>query len=85
MFGQWVQLYEISPENVKTILAASGGTLDDVLDVTVFLIDMDRDFRAFNEVYREHFEGIGATRTTVDVDALPTPIAVELKIIARAR
>ena len=72
-------------ENVKTILAASGGTLEDVLDVTVFLVDMDRDFKAFNEVYREHFEGIGATRTTVDVDALPTPIAVEFKVIARAR
>jgi len=71
-------------ENVRTILAASGAAIEDVLDVTVFLVDMERDFASFNEVYRETFEPIQATRTTVQVDALPTPIAVEFKIIARA-
>ena len=69
-------------KNVKAILAAAGSSLDRVLDVQVFLIDMDRDFKAFNAVYKEHFEGIGATRTTVAISALPTPIAVEFKIVA---
>jgi 2-aminomuconate deaminase len=71
-------------ENVRTILAASGAGIEDVLDVTVFLTDMDRDFAAFNEVYREAFESVQATRTTVAIDALPTPIAVEFKVIAAA-
>lgn len=71
-------------QNVKTILEASGSSLDKVIDVQVFLIDMDRDFRSFNEVYKEHFADVGATRTTVAVSALPTPIAVEFKVIAAA-
>jgi 2-aminophenol/2-amino-5-chlorophenol 1,6-dioxygenase alpha subunit len=72
-------------ENVRRVLVAAGSRLEDVVDVTVFLIDMDRDFAAFNEVYREHFEAIGPTRTTVEVRALPTPIAVELKVVARPK
>jgi 2-aminophenol/2-amino-5-chlorophenol 1,6-dioxygenase alpha subunit len=71
--------------NVQTILQAAGSSLDRVLDVTVFLIDMERDFAAFNRVYAELLGHAGATRTTVAVDALPTPIAVELKVIAAAR
>lgn len=71
-------------ENIKTILVASGSSLDKVLDVQVFLIDMDKDFAKFNKVYAEYFEKVGATRTTVAVSALPTPIAVELKVIASA-
>ncbi|MCP4805446.1 MAG: hypothetical protein GY913_13855 [Proteobacteria bacterium] len=71
-------------ENVKRILEASGSSLDKVLDVTVFLVDMDRDFQGYNAVYAEYFTSIGATRTTVAIRALPTPIAVELKVIARA-
>ena len=71
-------------ENIKTILAASGSSLDKVLDVQVFLIDMDRDFQKFNKIYAEYFGKVGATRTTVAVSALPTPIAVELKVIASA-
>lgn len=70
--------------NVKAILEAAGSSLDKVVDVTAFLIDMDRDFAAYNEVYREFFAPIGATRTTLAITALPTPIAVELKVIARA-
>lgn len=71
-------------ENVKAILEAAGSSLDKVVDVTAFLIDMDRDFPGYNEVYREYFAAVGATRTTLAVKALPTPIAVELKVIARA-
>jgi 2-aminomuconate deaminase len=69
--------------NIRTILEAAGSSLDRVVDVTAFLVDMQRDFAAYNRVYSEHFSAIGATRTTVEVRALPTPIAVELKVIAR--
>ena len=69
-------------ENVKAILEASGSNLSKVLDVTSFLVDMDRDFKGYNEIYGEYFSQIGATRTTLAVRALPTPIAVELKVIA---
>jgi 2-aminomuconate deaminase len=71
-------------ENIKAILDAAGSSLDRVLDVTVFLINMDRDFQGFNRVYAEHFRDVGATRTTLAVRALPTPIAVEFKVIAAA-
>lgn len=68
--------------NMKLVLAESGLTLDDVVDVTCYLIDMDRDFPGFNKVYKEHFESVQAARTTLEVEALPTPIAVEFKAIA---
>lgn len=68
--------------NVEAVLLAAGSRLEDVVDVTVFLIDMDRDFQTFNRIYAEYFAQIGPTRTTVEVRALPTPIAVELKCIA---
>ncbi len=71
-------------ENIKAILEAAGSSLDKVVDVTAFLIDMDRDFAGYNEIYREYFAPVGATRTTLAISALPTPIAVELKVIARA-
>jgi 2-aminomuconate deaminase len=69
-------------DNVRRVLNAAGSKLEDVVDVTVFLVDMDRDFQAFNEAYAVHFADIAPTRTTVAVRALPTPIAVELKCIA---
>ncbi|RME24091.1 MAG: RidA family protein [Deltaproteobacteria bacterium] len=71
-------------ENVARILEAAGSGLDRVLDVTAFLVDMDRDFAGYNEVYGELLGPVGATRTTLAVSALPTPIAVELKVIAAA-
>lgn len=71
-------------ENVKAILEESGSSLDKVIDVTAFLVNMDRDFAGYNAVYAEYFTDVGATRTTLAVSALPTPIAVELKVIARA-
>jgi 2-aminomuconate deaminase len=70
-------------ENIRVILEASGSSLDEVVDVTVFLVDMDRDFAGYNAVYREYFEPIQATRTTLAIRALPTPIAVEFKVIAK--
>ncbi len=73
-------------ENVKAILEDSGSALEKVVDVTVFLTNIDRDFAAFNRVYGEYFEAlqIRPTRTTVGVVALPVPISVELKIIAES-
>jgi len=71
-------------DNIRTVLEAAGSSLEDVVDVTCFLVDMDRDFATFNKVYGEYFAAIGPTRTTVAITALPTPIAVELKVIAQA-
>jgi len=71
-------------ENIKIILEASGSSLEKVVDVQVFLTDMKRDFKTFNAVYAKHFSKIQATRTTIEVGALPTPIAVEFKVIAEA-
>ena len=70
--------------NVKAVLAACGSSLEKVVDVTAFLVDMDRDFKGYNEVYARHFGGIQAARTTIAIRALPTPIAVELKVVALA-
>jgi 2-aminomuconate deaminase len=71
-------------ENVKAILEDAGSALEKVVDVTVFLTNIDRDFAAFNRVYGECFEALQTrpTRTTVGVVALPVPISVELKVIA---
>ena len=69
-------------DNVRVILEAAGSSLDRIVDVQVFLIDMDRDFEAFNRAYTQRMAGIGATRTTIAVRALPTPIAVEMKVVA---
>ncbi len=71
-------------ENVRAVLEACGATLDDVIDVTAFLVDMDRDFKGYNEVYAKHFTSIQAARTTIAIRALPTPIAVEFKVTAKA-
>ena len=69
-------------ENVKVILEASQSSLEKVLDIQVFLTNMKADFETFNKVYGETFAKISPTRTTVEVGALPTPIAVEFKVIA---
>jgi 2-aminomuconate deaminase len=68
--------------NVRAVLEASGAHWEDLVDVTVFLTDMARDFPAYNKLYAEHFAGVDACRTTLGVTALPTPIAIELKCIA---
>ena len=71
-------------ENVRTVLEAAGSSMDKMIDVQCFLTNMKRDFKGFNEIYSELMGPYGATRTTVEVGALPTPIAVEFKIIAKA-
>jgi 2-aminomuconate deaminase len=71
-------------ENLKTVLEDAGSSMDKVIDVQVFLTDMKRDFKDFNEIYAQTLGKIGPTRTTVEVTSLPTPIAVELKVIAQA-
>ncbi len=68
--------------NIKAVLEASGSHWDRLVDITVFLTDMKRDFNTFNRIYAEYFTGNKPCRTTVEVNALPTPIAIELKCIA---
>ena len=70
--------------NVRAVLAASGGAWEDLVDVTVYLTDMDRDFKAYNQVWAEHFPdpATAPCRTTLGITALPTPIAIELKCVA---
>lgn len=74
-------------ENVRLVLEDAGGSWNDIVDVTVFLTNMKGDFATYNRIYPEYFAGPGKpnpTRTTVEVGALPTPIAIELKVIATA-
>lgn len=68
--------------NIKFILEDAGSRWENIIDVQVYLTDMRADFPVFNKLYAEHFAGVDACRTTIEVGALPTPIAVELKIIA---
>jgi len=69
-------------ENVKTILEASGSRWENLVDVTVFLTNMKQDFPIYNKIYAEYFKVNQPCRTTVEVTALPSPIAIELKCIA---
>lgn len=72
-------------ENVRYVLEDAGASWDDIVDVTVFLTDMRKHFPILNRIYPDYFAGKGKpnpTRTTVEVRALPTPIAIELKVIA---
>lgn len=71
-------------ENIKIILEDAGSSFEKIVDVQVFLTNMKADFKSYNEVYAKHFKAIQATRTTIEVGALPTPIAVEFKVIALA-
>ena len=83
-----IQAYDIETQtrsvlhNVQVILEEAGLGLGDLVDVTVFLTNMKDDFPGFNSVYAETFTQHQPCRTTVEVGALPTPIAVELKCIA---
>ncbi|MCB0272451.1 MAG: RidA family protein [Bdellovibrionales bacterium] len=69
-------------ENVQTILQDCGLELKHIVDIQVFLTNMKRDFATFNQVYNKTFAVLGPTRTTIEVGSLPTPIAVEFKVIA---
>lgn len=68
--------------NVKAVLEASGSSWEKIVDVTVFLTNMKTDFAKYNQVYGEYFSHVQACRTTVEIKSLPTPIAIELKVIA---
>ncbi|MFC6998321.1 RidA family protein [Rufibacter roseus] len=69
-------------KNVRTILEQSGSSWENLVDVTVFLTNMKADFQTYNRLYAEYFKDCQPCRTTVEVNALPTPIAIELKCIA---
>ena len=69
-------------KNVRSVLEASGAKWEDLVDVTVFLTDMKRDFHTYNRVYAEYFKDAQPCRTTCEINSLPTPIAIELKCIA---
>ncbi|NBO38196.1 RidA family protein [bacterium] len=73
-------------ENIRTILQVVGCDLGDIIDAQCFLTDIMNDFKKFNKVYSEYFNAeTGPSRTTIGVTGLPTPIAVEMKVVARSR
>jgi 2-aminomuconate deaminase len=69
-------------QNIRYILEASGSRWENLVDVTVFLTNMKDDFAIYNKVYAEYFKDNQPCRTTVEINCLPTPIAIELKCIA---
>jgi 2-aminomuconate deaminase len=75
-------------ENVRAVLEDAGSSWDKIVDVTTFLTNMQADFTTYNAIYAEHFAGPpgsgkpNPTRTTIEINRLPTPIAIELKVIA---
>ena len=71
--------------NVRSVLESAGADWDDLVDITVYLTDIKRDFKTYNRVYAEYFSSDGPTRTTVEINRLPTPIAIELKCIAEIK
>lgn len=73
--------------NVKAILEEHGSRWEELIDIQVFLVDMKRDFATFNRIYAEYFAAVEPKpcRTTIAINALPTPIAIELKCVANLR
>lgn len=69
-------------DNVRTILEESGSSWNNLVDVTVFLVNMKRDFHIYNKLYAEYFKDNQPCRTTIGIDSLPTAIAIELKCVA---
>lgn len=69
-------------QNIKYILEDAGSSWDKIVDVQVFLTNMKDDFTTYNRVYAEWFKDNQPCRTTIEVNCLPTPIAIELKVIA---
>lgn len=72
-------------KNVRLILEDAGLTWDHLVDVTVFLTNMKADFATYNRIYAEYFKTNQPCRTTLEINALPTPIAIELKCVAEFR
>lgn len=69
-------------QNIRYILEDAGSSWDNLLDVTVFLTNMKDDFKTYNKLYAEYFGDVQPCRTTVEINSLPTPIAIELKVMA---
>lgn len=69
-------------QNVRAVLESAGSRWENLVDVTVFLVNMRRDFPTYNRIYAQYFADAQPCRTTVEVNCLPTPIAIELKCIA---
>ncbi len=69
-------------ENIRVILEDAGSSWDNIVDVQVFLTNMKDDFKIYNKIYAEYFKDNQPCRTTIEIKSLPTPIAIELKIIA---
>lgn len=69
-------------ENIRFILEDAGSCWDNIVDVQVFLINMKDDFKQYNKIYADYFKDIQPCRTTIEIKSLPTPIAIELKVIA---
>ena len=69
-------------QNIRYILEDAGSRWENIVDVTVFLTNMKTDFATYNRIYAEYFAEIEPCRTTIEIGALPTPIAIELKVIA---
>ena len=69
-------------KNVRIVLEEAGSSWENLVDVTVFLTNIKKDFSIYNQIYKEYFGKVKPCRTTVEVNALPTPIAIELKCIA---
>lgn len=68
--------------NIKYILEDAGSSWDKIFDVTVFLTNIKDDFAVYNKIYAEYFKDNQPCRTTIEINCLPTPIAIELKVIA---
>lgn len=83
-----IESYDIAAQchsvfsNIKYILEESGSSWSQLVDVTVFLTNMKEDFATYNAIYAEYFKDNQPCRTTVEINSLPTPIAIELKCIA---
>jgi len=69
-------------ENVRTVLESSGARWEQLVDITVFLTNIDQDFETYNKIYTKNFSKNPPCRTTVGVTGLPSPIAIELKCVA---
>lgn len=69
-------------QNIKYILEDAGTSWENIIDVTVFLTNMKEDFKTYNQIYALYFKDNQPCRTTVEINCLPTPIAIELKVIA---
>ena len=83
-----IESYDIAEQchsvfrNIKYILEDAGSSWQNIVDVQVFLTNMKDDFKVYNQIYAEYFKDNQPCRTTIEIKSLPTPIAIELKIIA---